>query len=526
MHGEHDIETPPNADPLWNAFDDQPQVPQENGHLAGRELSALQLNSDPEVKASCCSAQTAARVVQVLTTAGVFGTTAYYGISELLDSGNMTVLSLCALGNGAATASIGHLLVNPRHRKLISEFISRWSYETVLAFTQLYLNVVPDSKLQLYTLPFTWSLGCLRMKDFFQIGSLTLPQLSLSSAPPSENELLRLLGFTTRDHSSLAKLWLSGQAVTAVGLTVLNFTAHNHLAEAGDYGKIGIYQDLIAMFAGSVLGDLAARLADDRKEFLETRHAGRLTVTQTPPVPLKVLRIAKNAFYVISPIAIGALLAPQTPPNCTEDFLLKAAVGTVYGAQMLVMQREFENPRSFLHSISPVTDSPDNALASNSRNVKEIVKKHLPSTSFFAILTGYMAWAAATNLPRADYAIIVLLLTSYASYVATNRIAVTYSPDRNQRVSNEIAFRFIYSAIALSIFFQYLATKLSIGNQILDSDSTPLYVLALVTWAFWGVNVGNNRAIYSQNPVPDPLQITPPIAIQELSKTFVQNLSS
>lgn len=499
---------------LWDDLPDAELPPSD------RSDQELAINASSTV-VLCCNRATVKKVVHFALSTAAFGTTAYFGINELLGSGNIVILSLCGLFNGASVSSIAHSVIAPEYRKKISELVSAWSYETVLALSQVYLNVVPADQMQVYAVPFVWGLGVFAGKDILSLASMQQPDLPLPAVPAKESELLRTIGFTTKNYSKASKVRLTGAATAAIGLSVLNFVIKDQYASAGDFGKIGIYQDLIALFSGSVLGDLIARYADDKKEELELKHVNALIKRNETPRALKVMRVAKNIIVIVTPLSIGALLAAPTAPNSGGDFATKAGVGTLYGFQMLLAKRNFEDPGSYLHAVSKAPKQLGQAVVTTCSKVKEVSKKYLPSICFFGALTGYMGWAAATNIARVDYAIVVLLLTTFASFVATDRVAVNYRPERNKRINNELAFRLIYSSIALSIFFQYLTTKLDIGDRNLDDDSTSLYILSLVTWAFWGLVVGNNRAVNIQPKVRGALPVTPPITMQVLSKTFV-----
>lgn len=476
-----------------------------------------------EQSLSRCSPAMTSKATKLAATTFGFGLTTVIASVELAGSREIVPLSLTSLGNGIAIAAFGHLLVDPRFRKQISEFVAAWSYPAVLTTSQVYLNVVPDAQLKLYALFFLWGLGVFLGKDGLTIGSMQINDLPLANLPPQEDEILRTVGFNTRSDKPAAKAILVAHAVASIALTVFNFALFLPLyQELGDVGKLGIPQDLIAMYAGDTLGDITARLLDRKKEELELRHSQSLLKHTGVPTMLKALRIGKVVTWAATPFFVGMLFAIPATPNTPEDFVAKTAAGIFYGAVMLMLRREFENRRSYLHFRADEA-SVNEPLHTTKEKVRQFANKYLPTLIFFGALTGFMGWAAATNTLQVDAAIIVLLASTYASFIFTDRLAAHYRPEQNKRVLNELAFRFMYAPIGLSFPYQYLTTKVDIGDRQLKADSTALYVLSLVTWFIWGLNV--NRAMDIQRKSPLALPLTPPIALQELGKTFVSNLS-
>ena len=495
----------------------------------------------------------------------IFPLTSYFIVEESLGSHNIEDLTLNAFFNGAAFSALFYTLLPGKYRKEINEFITAWTYEVILGLSQVYLNVVPENQMKLFGVPFDWGFGALKIKDIFSLLAMEQPDLTLAPTPPNKKKIIPTLGFNTRDSSLPAMLWLTANVVTAMGLTALNFSiVDKYDKDLGDFATIGLYQDLIALYSGNVAGTILARIIDDRKEKIELIRAKQLIPTKAPLI-IKTMRLSKKFFVLFVPVMIGTTLAIETPPNSLSDYFVKLFVGGLYGANLFINRREFENPASDFHQIAlvkkettlvkkettlktieesenPASDlkaieEPENpsldthqlaltkketTLAKVIEKVKVVSKKYLPSAMFFAALTGYMSWAAATNIPRVDYAIVVLLTTTFASFGLTDIIANNREPKKN-RLYNELIFRLIYSSIAMAIFFQFLTTKVDIGDQELDNDANSLYTLSIISWIFWGLNVGNNRAINIQEPRIQTLPITPPIAMQELSKNFYQS---
>jgi hypothetical protein len=305
---------------------------------------------------------------------------------------------------------------------------------------------------------------------------------------------------------------------------VLNFTLLTSTYPTwGALGKIGLYQDVIALASGTVFGEILAKLADAKREELEIRQSRSLLHQGQTPLRLRIMRTAKVELMALAPLFAGMLLAIRATPNTAGDYVAKLAVGSLYGAQMTMLLREFENLSSYLH-FKPASEQPDLSLQTRTEKVKNFAARYFPSILFLGAMSAFFGWAAATNSLKVDGAIITLLLSTYTSFILTDRLAAYYRPDINQRVKNELAFRFMYASIGLSIPYQYLTTKLDIGDQGLQNDSNEIYILSLVTWCIWGIVVGNNRAMDIQRRPFLALPLTPPIAIQELSKTFISNL--
>ena len=511
----------------------------QSSYLLGRRLNFSELNGRDIFcnRDIYCNKEFLCKVSRFAITSVVFGTTSYFGIQELLSLGDIKKISVCVIFNGVSVASAFNLFVPPDVHENVNEFITNWTYETYLAFSQVFLNVPPLQDRPLYTLPFLWSLGSILEKDGETLLKLKPSDHSLSNVTPQEDDLLKLMGFTTRDTSRNSKIKIVAFLISAVGLTVLNFVIKDRYENFDDFGKMGLYQDLIAMFSGTVIGgDIITRLIDDRKENMETEYALQMNPIEDKPPYIRVIRIIKDISVLFTPLAIGAILGTPFTPNSFSSYVARFGVGALYGSQSFLAQREFEDLDSQDHINLIVNDNFD-GLESSSLNVsttrekiKQFSKKYFPSMGFIAILTGYMTWAAATNSsPEVGYVVLALLASTIASFVVTNHTAANCRPQRaakDNRLSNEVFFRFVYFALGFSIAFQYLTTLINIEAKDLNHDSKSLYSLQLIAWIFWGLVVGGNLANKLHPKMNFSSHITPPIAYQELTKTLVGNLEA
>ena len=296
------------------------------------------INSGQGITLRQCTVKTALKVGGFVVNAGVFGLTLYVGIKELLNVPNIVNLTLSGFFNGASVSVIGHYAfslfsccaLSPEViRKMMSEVVFNWSYETVFALSQVYLNLAPANLTDEYAVLFIEGFGMLLGAAALRLAALKLHEINFTTEVPDEKELFRTCCLTTRNKSRASKVFDGIFVTSAVGLTVLNFVIRDKYAAAGDFGVIGLYQNLIALFSGTVLGYLLARELDNAKEKLEKGH--RLIeetngITELPRL-LKVLRIAKNLLVIATPLSIGALLAAPTSANSVGDFFIKNAVG-------------------------------------------------------------------------------------------------------------------------------------------------------------------------------------------------------
>lgn len=355
-----------------------------------------------------------------------------------------------------------------------------------------------------------------------------------------------MVGFTTRDTSGYAKIKITALLVSALGLTVLNFVIKDRYANVDDFGKIGLYQDVIAMFSGSVLGgEILARLIDDVKGILEVKYS-QTDPLQSKPSIIKAMRITKNILTFLTPFGIGALLGTPLTPNSLPNYFAKFGVGALCGSQGFLAQREFENLNSQDHLNFQVNSAPslqvaptppidlENANASSGvlvtrEKVKGFVGKYFPSIGFMAALVAFMSAAAATNTPAVRYVALALIVSTVTSFIVTDRVAANLQPQRatkDNRIRNEMFFRSVYFTLGFSTIFQYLTTLMDLESRNLDHDSNYLYALQVTAYLLLGLVIGGILANNLYPKMNFSSRITPPIAYQELTKTLVGSLEA
>lgn len=508
------------------------------GH-SGSELPDIENKTYSKRKENCLNLEgnqeTIFKIFSFMFSATIFGTSSYYFVNESLGKKDIKILTLCALFNGATIPSFFHLdlpkCFSKGVKREINKIISSWAYEGVFAGSQVFLNLVPAKEMKVFGLPFIWWLGVFIAKDISSLISLKQSDLLLNSYFIDEHRTIATLGFHTGNCSFGAKAWLTAQGVTAIGLTILNFYIDE--LKLGDVGKIGFFQDLIALFSGSVAGDILTQIFDNYRIKAVENHRKSLEDSQicipslADPSPsensttlMKISEFAKTSFILFTPLIITGLLAINTQPNTGADYLTKFTVGALYGGSLQLARREFESVQS--DSIFDVHSLRTN-VNSGVEKIQAVAKKYIPSAGFFSALLVYMGYAAITNVAKADYAIVVFLATTLLSFILTDRIASNHNTRRDNFFFNEVTFRLIFASTALSVYFQYLTSKLNIGDRNLNKDSDYLYALDLSSWFFLGLIVGNNRAVNIQPRALSLLPITPPIAMQELFKRFTEN---
>lgn len=465
-----------------------------------------------------------------------FGGTLYGIITEIQGSRNFNILSPCSLMNGASVAVLGHFLTPPQYRRALTERVSSVAYEGLFVATQIALNVPRDLR-KLFTQSVVWQGGLYVTKDTLTLTDLQLHELPISAAePPEEGKRYRTICMCCSpwDSSRRSKLILIGFATSATALIVINFVLNDQYSKAGDLTEIAL-QNVIALFSGNVFGDILARAADHAKDSMEKRY-GEL---DEPPLKLRLLRRIRNVFQMVLPLTTVLMLAAQAKPNSILSFLQVFGPSFMMGAYSLLVRKEFENPGSSLHSfIVPLTNSPEVILSQEkvkrccfeiNRGTEEKVKRFLHKYSFSILcmggLVGFMVPVALTNTLKVDGAIFVLLPTTFASFILTDRVAVNYRPSPNNYIQNEVCLQLLHSPISISILYQIVRSTVEIGSQNLRDSSNAVYGLGLFGWFLWATIVGNNRALHCQ-PRSATLQtlLTPPIAIEEAAIAFTGTL--
>ncbi|MCE2982398.1 MAG: hypothetical protein LW832_02415 [Parachlamydia sp.] len=448
----------------------------------------------------------------ISNTALFLGSSAYIGVEALGDR-NIEGLTSAALLNGLSTAAFIRLALNKEVRKKLNSWGNACAYPVIFAGSQVYLNLAEGPWEKFYAVPYMQLLGSLLSKDVFALLSLKQADMPLHDFLPESKEPLPTLGFHTRDHSKKALIWLGAVTTAAVALSAFALLYKIDPNEPmHDVVKLGLPQDIAALFAGSCLGDILARLMDNLKERLEKENGYESTFS------LKALRGTKGFFELFTILIVEGLLAIEAPPNTPSSWSKHLCVGAFHGASLLVARRRFENGPVEMEEAIP---SPQ--LNKMKDKVCSIAKRYMPIISIYGALVGYMAWVATTNTIRADGAIIIFLTTWAVSFIITEFIAVKHQPKTDHRMINEISFRTIYASAALCIYFQFLSSKLSVGDRHLNSDSPVLYGLDLLVWLCLAGNFGNSLAV-NLNEMETP-PITPPYGMQILYQQLIKNFS-
>jgi hypothetical protein len=507
----------------------------ENKHTVEEGNSSIQIV--PKDKHKCLSFKVDRnwfKIAALITNSGIFITTSALSVYESLQAKpNITHLtiydSLIGLTNfgfcteifaSDAEFNFPNLLKCLRGKetfnltgKEINRILCAWSYASVFIFTQGFDNI-PQHRY--YTLLFIYALGFVKAKDIYSLLTMEQSKFELSSSVQPSEKPIRTLGFATRDYSWPAITWLGATAVSAVGLTALNFAFP---PTWGEYGKIGLYQTCVAMYSGSVAGDLFARGYEHILEKMQIEHATKLIESQTP-TSLYTMRVGRTLFALFSPLMVNTLLAIKTQPNTVPDYFVKLSVGAVYGANLLIARKEFEKTDSSFHRVS---FSIYDGSISCAEKAKAIAKKYFPTIIFFGAVVIFFSVAAAFDSARDGYAILTFLVTLLSSFVITDLVALGRERFKNYRVFNELVFRLLYGSIPLCIYYMLLSHLIKIGNRHLNHDSQALYGLQLTEWGLLGINMGNDRGVYIQPEIPGMLPITSPIAMTELTKAYVNN---
>lgn len=512
----------------------------ENEELEDNQLS---LNDFREIQGNLCcriNRSIVGKVISTVINSGIFGVTAYEIISEALGNRNIVKMTVSALFNGASLSVFGYLFTPKDLQKKVSEILGNISYPLIFSTSQLYLIFTPENLKKLWNLPFIEFLGVLSAKDCLNFFTLQPSDLLEATQAPEPHELLPLIGPSPRNWSSLSQVLLSTELGIGAGAIAVNFIFRNQYPNAGDIGQLGVIQDVVALLSGHALGTLGGKIALNAIEAKEKKYCHVISEATTlmhpvnPPLLLKVMRVTKKIFKIGTPIAISALLIAPTEPNGIPDFFTKAGAGLLATMSMLEGRFNFENPHSYWHLATDLSQSALCKCQCMATKVGRVFKKYCLQSAFIIVLIPYMSWVATTNTLKADGAIILFLFMTLASCIGTDRLLNCYRPrlnaeERNQRIRqsrplNELSLRLIYCTIWLPFIFQYLTSKISIGKGSLNSDSTALYVLSLLAWGSLGLALGNNLALSTQEHNTSTIPQTPPISLQVLMAPFIGNL--
>jgi hypothetical protein len=436
--------------------------------------------------------------------------------SGILSGRSISALTLLAIANGASIVPFFQYAFDFEGRKLLNKVATGWTYPAFFAVSQLYLNLAPSNARSLFRVPFMEALGIVFFKDLLY--NLTLPksELYFCEKPPKKEALLKMLNFSTRDYSPKVKIWMLCQAITLVALTALNFTLREEIAKLGGQGgeeldKEGFYQDALAAFIGMIAGNGVSRILDDWKLKKEKKYFNRIAGLRSLPASLKVARMGKIAIRIFSPYIMGVLLSLQTPPNSLGSFFCVGGTFALDKMDCVWRRRDFENPDSQFHQ-----------ARKTEKKVEKVFCDYLPSLIALGGFIAFMSTVAATSddvgsvLAAAGFIISLL-----ASFALTDRVA--NSPhNQESRFRNELDYRLLCPGTTLSVFYQYLTSKMDLSDKNIKPDSMTLLILIVSAWCLLGTIMGNSRARYMQNYLDYELS-TLPLAIQEWMNAAVSN---
>ncbi len=486
-------------------------------------LSYHEVEKPPE---RCC---TAGRVKKLVMTGigfvGFVGTGALV-VQELLSADpNHKKVAVYNLLNGLPVAFLVHPWVASSLRKVIYQIISDFSYPGLYVATQLYLNLTPKTMKPMAVTSFIWCLGALLGKDLLHSLSLKVADYSPSSEPPKDGKELPMIGFSPRNRKATLII-LTVLSTVSIASNIF-YQVYKKDIENGalkDLEGIGLFQDWIAALSGSILGEGLFQLFDTLKETKETSYANRLLPSKPASCDcLSSMRFIKTGFVVFAPPLFAGLLAVPLSPNSIGRYATKFLAGSLFGGHQILLRREFTNLQSSVHS--QIEEVLEPSQKTTSEKVKTVFKSYWPVLLLLG-LSIYMIYVATKiDSPQITGGVATMLSSALLSAGTTRFINHIFSPGQNDRVVNELAYRALYNVSSIVFYYQVLTTVINIYSGDLQKDSSSLYVTALMTWFFWGLVVGNNIATIGQRKINPLSATTHPLTIQELGKSFVENLS-
>jgi hypothetical protein len=300
---------------------------------------------------------------------------------------------------------------------------------------------------------------------------------------------------------------------------IFYFAYGTGLMQDWDLQKLGLFQDLLAMVSGNLLGGVIASLSDRKKENDEKE---RLLPTSPLSSGLKAARIAKTALIVGAPLVCPLLIAIPVQANSLLKYGSILGVGILMGAHLLTTRREFVHLQSPTHNIE-LEESIAPILYSRVDKVKKWFSKYGFLSACLVGLATYVIFGIATaetSTIQAGYA--TFLASTFLGAGITNLIQNRFVPGNNGRWVNELAYFLLYSTANLIIFYQYLTMVKDIYGKNLMSDTIPLFVLSLIIETLWGINFGNNLATIGQKKASTSPAVTNRMGIEELIKTYLR----
>lgn len=433
-------------------------------------------------------------------------------------------LSVTTLSTGVSGALIYYALLPYPIRRIVDPIISGWSYPVILSATQGYLNF-PSA---LFASIFVGTYGFLETKDIITTVTHKRGPYTESYAHDEGIETLPMCGYSTRSK----KKWpIIAAGVISVALTTsilifnhVNFDQKKQFED--NLYKRGFYQDLIAIYSGTILGEFITKVADDLRETYERKYSASKTgegaqLKCYELCTLRIERYAKRAFLLFVSFATGAIFSIYMDPNTIGDFSVLFTLGAIYGGVQFLDRREFENPNAPYH-IREIKTSVDDSTTPPTclQKVINFAKKFMPSLTFIGGLVAYFIWVATQSSNRSIAGIAVMLVSICTFFAGTHILASNYRPSQDTgckgRLLNETYFRLVFFAFGLAFYYQYITSAFGLDDVSLNNESSEAFAISLLGWANWGAIVGSDRATAIQDIRPHMLPTTPSIAMQEL----------
>lgn len=437
---------------------------------------------------------------------------------------NTKVLDISMFLNGISVTAICILALssNPALREFLSEKSASWSYECLFFATQIFLNAVPKKNRGTAGSVFSWGYGAMEGKDILNHVTHTQGKLPLTCKPPKKKDLLLTFGYTTRD-----VLWRNGTmgSLFTVGcvLTILNFALfRNKFYDYDDFGKLGVYQDMIAFLTSYSGANLITGYLCDKVRALEKEFHNSIVEGKQPSRMLKMGNFAKRIALLSAPVIVGVTFAIDAEPNTALDYF-SISIATFLCAQAVFLSaEEFENPNSRIHKIS---DAVNPGLLSLKDSIVDWMHKYGTSLLFELAFVAFFTWVLVED-PTHWSIVLGVLLISPASFILTDILAAYYRPERDNRSLNTVAFHTLYCPMWMAFFYEYITTKMEIDDQNLDPNSVELYVMGHAGWYILAALIGINRATNIQNKSYSILETNPAFFTQEMSKFFIDRISA
>jgi hypothetical protein len=182
------------------------------------------------------------------------------------------ILDIAMLVNGLSVTVICALLFPSKVLQFINRKTAHWCYESLFLVTQIFLNLIPKKLKRPIGSAFNWVYGAMEGKDMLHLVNLTQSELSLSSIPPGEKDLLKMIGCTTQNIKGRNVTMLAFFA-TGLALSILDFSwLKDKYQNYDDFGKLGIYQDIFAMLTFIPMSIIITGHLCDRKRVLEKEY--------------------------------------------------------------------------------------------------------------------------------------------------------------------------------------------------------------------------------------------------------------